>query len=481
MKLQNISKYSKIIVYLIVGVFTILYSILGIVRYNNFEAFGYDLGINSQTVWRYSTFQNPVSTLAPFPELLKLSAHVELIYALISPFYWIWNDPRMLLILQVIFVCSGAIALYKLSEKKRLNVYISLALVISYLMFYGVQNALWFDVHSSVFAAGVLAWFIYLLETKRLKLSILFFILAITAKENIAIITFAISIMYLIVNREKKYLIYATVSIVYLLFIYFVYFPQIVQVDYLYENSGGLLSGLSLTGFFDSQDKRDTLIYSFLSFGFLPLLLPVMLLPMIADLSTYFILASELTGSHGLFMHYRVTLAPLMVVATIYAIAKFKWLNKWYLSVYLLIFTLFCQYYLHLPLSYLTKQWFWTQHVAVANIQNVIKQLPEDASVVSQNNISPRIAHRDKIYTLYPEKKVFEINSPCDSRECNWFRWHGSPEYLIVDTSENWDIRHLLANRDDYIDGLINLEKEGYIKREYKSNNAELYKIIKNH
>jgi hypothetical protein len=75
------------------------------------------------------------------------------------------------------------------------------------------------------------------------------------------------------------------------------------------------------------------------------------------------------------------------------------------------------QYYLYLPLSYLTKYWFWHQPSAVKTI-NFVKNnknnyLPKTALVVAQNNIFPHISHRDKIYSLYPEKKTFTKNSPC--------------------------------------------------------------------
>jgi len=178
-------------------------------------------------------------------------------------------------------------------------------------------------------------------------------------------------------------------------------------------------------------------------------------------------------------MHYRVSLAPLLILPTIIALSKFKKLNNKYVALYFLLAAIFFQYHLHLPLSYLTKQWFWTAPVSVTNINAATADLPANASVVSQNNITPHISQRDLVFTLYPSTKDFSKNSPCGQKTCDWFRWAGNPEYLLVDTSANWDERSFLVNRERYIKGLQNLEKNGNIKKYTQHKDAYLYKIIK--
>jgi uncharacterized membrane protein len=179
-----------VIALLVCLAFFLAYSTLSIVRHQNFGSYGYDLGINSQTVWRYSQFLAPVSTLSPIPDAPKYVFHVEAIYALIAPFYWIYNSPITLLLLQNAVTVSGAFALFLLSKKRLKNNFVSFSILVSYLMFYGVQFALWTDAHSTSFAAAFLSWFIYFMDVKRLKLALLFLVLSITTKENIALYTF---------------------------------------------------------------------------------------------------------------------------------------------------------------------------------------------------------------------------------------------------------------------------------------------------
>lgn len=385
----------------------------------------------------------------------------------------------MLLIVDALFMCASGVAVYLLARRRKLLPILSVSLVFSYLLFYGVQNAMWFDVHSASFAAGFIAWFIYFLESKKFRFAWVFLILAITAKENIGLLTILISVIYFLWYKQKQLLLMAVVSLAYVLFIYLIYFPYIIQVDYLYQNNQGLLSNLNPLSLFDSHEKREAIFYTLASFGFLPFIYSLTLLPAAGDFATYFILASDLKASHGIFMHYRVTLAPLMIWAVILTIARYKRLNSLYVAAYLLVCTLAVQYVLHLPLSYLTKSWFWTEPAAVKHINVIKNELQPNAAVVAQNNIIPHISQRDKIYTLYPEKMQFDKNSPCGQPECDWFRWHGKPEFLFVDTSPEWDARHFLTDRETYIKGLENIEHAGVVTKVMQDETAILYKVNK--
>lgn len=472
-------KYSSLLVAIFICfTFFIAYAVLSVVRHDHYGSFGYDLGINNQVVWRYSTFQPPITTSDPFPSESKLVTHVELVYALIAPFYWIWSSSHMLLIVDVALLCLSGLAIFLMAREKNLHVFLSLALVFSYLMFYGVQNAMWFDVHSSSFAAGFIAWFLYFLTKKNTIGTVIFFFLAITAKENIAFITFFIGLVYLLSRRDKLSLFLIGGSIVYLAFIFYIYFPFIVQKQYLYQNHAGLLSNLNLQYMINTAEKLHTILFSLASFGFVPLFDPILLIPAAADLATYFVIGSDLPGAQGIFMHYRVTLAPLLTWATIMAINKYKLLNNKYLALYVIFSALFLQYTLHLPLSYLTKSWFWTEPSGVKNIQALRKTFIRSDAIVAQNNLIPHISQRDKIYTLYPEKKRFNLaTSPCGAEVCDWFRWHGNPTFLFIDTSPEWDIRHYLTNREDYIKGLKNIEKAGVVEVYEKRGSAVIYKV----
>jgi uncharacterized membrane protein len=470
----------KILPYLICFIFFLAYAALSVVRHLHYGSFGFDLGLTDQVIWEYSKFKAPITTIDHVPFISNLLVHTEFIYLLLAPFYWIYNSVITFILAQVFVATASGIPIFFLARKHGLNKFISYVLLVSYLTFYGVQNALWFDAHSAVFGAGLLAWFIYFLDSKYLLRSLVAFFLTIICKENFAAMTLLVSFVYFIYRREKRQSLFISLSAVYLLLIFGVYFSHFVPGGYRFQSNQGLFGGISLWNLVNTPDKLQAISYTFAWTGLLSLLQPIFLIPLVGNLASYFILGRNVSTAQGLFLQYRVELAPLLFLATIYGIERIKKLNSVWISVYLLLCVIVIQYTLHLPLSYLTKAWFWHEPAGVKNINTIINFIPPNASVVSQNNITPHISHRDEIFTLWPDKKTFLIDSPCGKSTCDWFHWAGNPAYLIVDTGVDWDIRHLLANREDYSNGLNNLKKAGIITKFRQKGDAVLYRILKN-
>ncbi len=473
-----LSRVKKFLPYIICCIFFIAYSTLSIVKHDHYQSYGFDLGITDQIVWEYSKFDAPITTVHYYPYTSILTDHVEFIYALLSPFYWIWDDPRMLLFLQAAAICFAGLPLYFLAQSKKIKPIVTYALLLSYLTFYGLQNAIWFDVHSEVFGASFLPWFIYFLDKKKKYWCLVFFLLTIFCKENMAFLTLLISGVYFLKRKSKIDFIYIFLSAFYLFIIFAIYFPYFTKLGYEYANTRGLLESIDLRNFFNTSNKKEVFLVSLGSFGFLPILSPLSLIPFIGDLFSYFVVGNNIKEASGLFMHYRVTLGALLEWSTILTLAKYKFFNKWYTALYLFILIIVFQFTLHLPLSYLTKHWFWHQPPAATNITHLLTYLPPNASVVSQNNITPHITQRYNIFTLWPEIKKFKNDSPCSKKVCDWLSWRGGkPTYIIVDTSRNWDIRHFLTDRPIFLDALTNMEKYGEISKQKQIGNAILYKI----
>jgi uncharacterized membrane protein len=459
--------------------FFTLYTTLSIVRHLHYGSFGFDLGIADQIVWLYSRFKAPITTIQFYTFTSLLTDHLEFIYILLAPFYWLYNSVITLLIIQAFFVSFSGIPIYLLAKRKNIDHWVSNSLLFSYLLFFGIQNAIWFDVHSLAFGASLLAWFIYFLDKGNAKWTLLTLVLTFLCKEDMALLTLLIGLIYFFYGNKKIASYIISISVIYLFVVFAVYFPYFTHDGYRYAGKSGIFSDLKLSYLYDSANKINILFYSISWFGFLPILSPIFLIPAFGDISHYFIFGHLVSGAQVIFGHYQVALAPLLVLPTIVVIGRSKILNNKYLVLYICILAIVFQYTLHLPLSYLTKSWFWQTPSSVKNINNIIRYIPENESVVSQNNITAHLSHRNDIFTLWPSKKTFPHVTLCGKTVCNWFRWAGKPNYLVVDTGENWDIRHLLSNRDDYINGLNNLEVSGIIRKYHQEGNATLYKILK--
>lgn len=471
-----LKKYRHII--LLCLIFSILYLTLGIIRHNHFGSFGYDLGIVDQITWKFSQFKLPITTDNDAPFTLSLLDHFELIYAFVSPIYWIWDDVRSLIIFQAVFFSFSAVPVFLLASRYKLKRSLCYTLAICYLGFFGVQNALWFDVHSAPFGAAFLMWLIYFLYNRNLRLAAFTFLLCVTSKENYATYVVLLTGVFYLFTREKRYLFFAIFGIVYTALIFGFYYPHIVKGGYHYTQGRGLFTGFNLLDLINTSEKQQVFFYGLLSFGFLPVLAPLYLIPFFGNLTSYFILGRAVSTAQGLFLQYRIDLAPLLVIPAIIALSRSKFFNKSWLVIYLLGCILAVQYLLHLPLSYLTKKWFWTEPAATKSINAVLPNIPKNASVVAQNNILPHLSHRDEIFTLWPRKEQVK-GLVCPKIGCNWLVWAGKPTYLIVDTSNEWDIRHFLGDPQDFKDALVNVEKRGFITPYKKIGTTTLYKIVK--
>ena len=468
--------YNKIIAHahiIIAVVFFIAFSTLTIGRHMQFESYGFDLGIVDQTVWNYSRFQQPITTIQFYVFTSKLSDHFELIYAIISPAYWLWSDPRSLLLLESLSVIIGSLAIVTLAKKLELNRYLTLTLQAGFLIFFGTQHGLWFDVHNVGFAIAPLSWFLYAVHLRKIKLALVMCLLVISAKENLALLTGSIALTYIIIYRYKEAFLYAVISALYLAFIFGIYFPYMTPDGYRYDSDQTY--NLNPIKMIDSPNKRETLGYSLFSVGFIPILNPLTLIPALVDLATYFVLADQLKGTHGLFMHYRMTLAPLLFWATVLTISKRAKLNNAYTALYIILISLFLQYHLHLPLSYLSKNWFWQNLSQRQYIHDSLKTISPEASVVTQNNLVPHLSRRKEIFVIWPQEGRADnqgIGTP-------WLRWAGKPHYLVVNTASQWDIRHLLMDPQFFRQALQNMEQEGYIIKESHNQDTTIYSIQK--
>ncbi|MBP7964209.1 MAG: DUF2079 domain-containing protein [Caldilineaceae bacterium] len=166
-----------------------------------------DLGQIDQAVWnssqgRFLQFTERETTS------VRLTDHVEPIFVLISPIYWLWNDVRALLLLQVMAVAAGAFFVYALAlekldqlvtESKRALIWhreplrqltrpLALALAAAYLLTPQLQSVLLTEVHAVAFGVPLILWAFWAVERRRWVQFILAALLTAAVKEEMALL-----------------------------------------------------------------------------------------------------------------------------------------------------------------------------------------------------------------------------------------------------------------------------------------------------
>lgn len=133
----------------------LVYAGYALSRWPQYLVAGYDLGIFDQAVRQYSRFNAPFVALKG-DEYHLLGDHFHPVLALLAPLYWIWDDPRTLLLAQAALVASS-LPLVMGALRRHLSERMSWLFLVGYAYSWPVQKLVDFDFHEICFALPLLA------------------------------------------------------------------------------------------------------------------------------------------------------------------------------------------------------------------------------------------------------------------------------------------------------------------------------------
>ncbi len=454
----------------------VLYATLSIIRHNHFESGGFDLGIFDQAVWQYAHFQTPYNTIK---ERFILGDHLTLTLPLLAPLFWIWDDVRMLLMLQAFWISFSTFAIYKLVILRKFSLLAALCLSVTYSLFYGIQYAVFFDFHSVIIGVGLLPWVAYFLESGKKKLLLIAIVLLLLTQENMGFALASLSFLYLFQPRYRRF---ALVSIFFGLVFSLIASKLVAAfspVGFEYWPELTLNPITNLTRLFDHVEKRQVWFYAFSWFSFLPLLSPGAILGVVFDLAQYFVTGDRFYPMWTAFKHHRAILAPLLLIGTLDTLVLLKKhkISPQLISLIILVVAFAQQYLFHFPLNKITKPIYWQEEPWMEDNRQLLKTIPADARVATQQSLVPHLSHRKDIYLAWPRIHDFATNV-CGQKSCWWLDFGGKPEYLVVDLHPNQWLTQLLETNENFASAVGNMEHAGKISLVNEVNKAKLYKVF---
>jgi len=166
-----------------------------------------DLGQIDQSIWNSSRGRFLAQTDNGY-EATRLTDHVEPMLVLISPLYWLWDDVRALLFLQVAMVAIGAFPLYFLSLRRfavlltpqeRRQIWrsepvqqwtrpLALGLSLAYLLAPHLQSAVLTEFHAAPLATPLILWAFWAVDAQRWGQLAVAALLIALVKEEIALL-----------------------------------------------------------------------------------------------------------------------------------------------------------------------------------------------------------------------------------------------------------------------------------------------------
>ena len=136
--------------------FFLVYVSYSLSRHSQYVTAGHDLGIFDQAVRHYSQLQAPDVALKG-PHYNLLGDHFHPILAALAPLYWIWNDPRTLLIAQAALLATSVPIVYRFC-RRYVGQSWAVVLAAAYGLGWPLEAAVDYDFHEIAFAVPLLAW-----------------------------------------------------------------------------------------------------------------------------------------------------------------------------------------------------------------------------------------------------------------------------------------------------------------------------------
>ncbi|MBM3263028.1 MAG: DUF2079 domain-containing protein [candidate division Zixibacteria bacterium] len=392
--------------------FAATFAILGILRYHAFRTFA-DFTIFIQQIWGFSQFKM-VALLNL--GLLPFGNHFSPALMLLTPFYWIWEDPRTLVILHSTVMALGAIPIYLLVCDRLQSPGAGLALAGVYLFYPAIQQPAIQDFHESMFLATPLLYAFLFLQRQAYGKFLTFCLLAIMCKED-ASIPVGMMGFYLWWKTENKALGWSVmgVSLVWLVLSIGVVMPY-------YQGLGGWYASFLLkapssdasSGSLILTKMEDLLSTDFITFmlqllvplGGIPLLAPIELLislPTVLELTFYNGPPFGLVGT--IYTWHTVAVVPGFFIATVYGLEKIKRTKGEAALTPCLMFIVMNGFMANLMygvVPYAPRFSFSdfrvTEHDRIG--RRLLEKIPPQASVTTTSQISAHLGNREFIYLL---------------------------------------------------------------------------------
>jgi len=387
-------------------------------RYYSFQFFYYDLGIFARIIWQLSRFIPATFQHIALGEVFFLGDHFNPSLALLAPLFWITSDLRILLFEQVLALVGCSVVLYVIARKIKLSFFAGYTFSLLFLLFAGVQNPVVSDWHPEPTAAFVLLLFVYLfLFTKRKILTLLSFFVFLGFKESNALTILPVLAIFFFKFPERRRVIgvFAVIAVVWFFLTTKVLIPGISNHEYYYvptlpSTFTQVIESLSET------EKWSLVFKSLASFGFLPLLGGLFILPVIYELGIRIYPVSSYFQNFTLTLHYNVYLGVFLTLSSIYA---WKFLatkiRKERLQIATLCFLIFFSLFVgrkitNAPVFLVTNPVFWSSISPRSDLFEAIEKVPNGKTIAAQNNLLPLLSMRKE--SVYPIDKNIALLNP---------------------------------------------------------------------
>lgn len=441
----------------------LLFAIGGILinlnRFWQYESGYYDFGMFDVPIWKIAHFQLPIIDHFIVSGKLNLADHFNPSIYLFAPIYWFTSKSEALFFIQDIAVGLSGYVIYSIGKYLLKNKFIPLAVLMSYFLFTGLQNAVWFDFHELTVMTFFLSLTFWAIIKSDKKLFILFFIVTLLFKETLFLLGIGLSFFIFFYRKKWRKLAIITLicSIFWGWFSIKVLIPYLSGGIYVYSPKIPLNIFLIIKSLFSPFIKIKTVFQTFLSFLFLPIFTPASWLIFILNFSSRFLSEGAVRWDMGL--HYSAEIAPTLAVSSLLGLKfikeKFGKKPVYVLSLLMIVNSLFLyRFVFHGPYGLAYNRAFYGHTKDFRYLDELIARIPKNASVLAQNNLASRFLHqqvwilRENYKTHRADYIIFDLRP--GQNPVNFLGIENS-EKLLEDIKKNKNYEMIYHEKEQYI------------------------------
>jgi uncharacterized membrane protein len=426
-----------------IATYTLILGAWAVNRYMSFNATFWDLGLMTQAIWNTAHGRILHESVNLGYSVSRLAvAHWELIYLPLAVIYRIVPSIPLLLYFQSFVLACGVIPIYKFAAKKLSSEPAALLISFAYLFYPALHGANLFDLHGLTFVTTFLLFTFYFLDQGKFKLTLIFGLLSLSCREDVAFVLFMLGLYSIIFQRNKKIgVLFIIVSVSWFTaFSYRGYFWGTTAILNI-ANAGSNWEHLGQDGFFTifiSLFKHPLqVIQQLIQFENLKylakLFIPVLGLSLFAPrilliaLPTFLLnLLSNWNSMHQIEYHYTATITPFIFLSAVQGLAN---LNQW-----LRRFRIFSSIKLSIPFMIATDlliasicstiffsivRFHGNWQVSEANraLAEQLHAIPSPLSVSATARLGPHLSSRQQLYHFPDHYQnadvvILELNRP---------------------------------------------------------------------
>lgn len=457
-----------------IAIYVIVWSVLSILRHNGLNSSGWDLAIAHQTIWNLAHGRGFASSI----EVSNyLGDHVGLTLPIVAPSLWIWNDVRMLLIVQSVILGLGAWPVYRIAVRhsgRRLD---GLVWALVYLLTPAIGFMNKYDFHELVFALPLLLAAIDAVDAGKLWHASVWMLLSTLTREEVGLAVAALGIWTAIAMKKRAWgLTWAVVGFTWSVIALYVVIPHfregvesdtLIRYGWLGADPGEIAKNLLTRPWilFESHYHRVRrvvfpvqLLWPMAGLPLLGLGRLILALPNLGLSIT-----SSNIAQNSIYFQYNGPILPFVFWAAVAGYRRL--LRKNYSPGLLILVVLFFLAGANVgdpaAIKNVERPYAFVHGIVprpnCAAFQEAARRIPADADVVASNNLAAHLAARSQL-------TVFHLLRP--NPDASW---------IVIDLT---DTRHLESRRDvavrvaDWVagkgyavnfmrDGIVLLEKNG--------------------